>query len=501
MLHVLAPLRAEARAVTSVLPRARVVRCGMGPFYARQAAGALWRDTAPDDPVAVAGFAGALLPDLHPGDIVVADEVRYGEHSLPCPSAGILAAELRRRGFTVHVGPMVTMDAVVTTREQRAQLAATGAIAVDMEAAAFLESAGDRPRAVLRVIVDGPDRPLVHPKTLTGGLKALLTLRRAAPALQAWADACGPRQVLLAGPRSFCAGVERAIAIVEAALERYGAPVYVRKQIVHNIHVVRDLEQRGAVFVEELDEVPEGAVLVFSAHGVAPAVRDDADRRQLEVIDATCPLVSKVHVEARRFVGRGDTVVLIGHDGHEEVEGTLGEAPENIRLVESVEDVERLEVPDPTRISYLMQTTLAVDESQTIVEALARKFPQLSGPSSDDICYATTNRQRAIRAVAQDADTVLVVGSSNSSNSQRLAELAQRECGEAHLVDDESEIEPGWLIGRATIGISAGASAPPDLVDRVVQALGGLGPIEVSERSIGAESVEFLLPKEVTRPL
>ncbi len=499
-LLVYAPLGIEARTVAPGLPRARVIRSGMGPLRARRAAGSLWRDAAPDDPVAVAGFGGALVSGMAPGDIVVASEVRHGDRSVPCPSAGILAAELRRMGLTVHIGPVLTVDKVVRRRDDRAELAATGAIAIDMESSAFFDLSGEHPRAVMRVIVDGPERPLVHPHTITGGIHARRVLREAAPALQVWADACGPRQVLLAGPRSFCAGVERAIAVVEAALERHGAPVYVRKQIVHNIHVVRDLEQRGAIFVDELHEVPDGATLVFSAHGVSPQVRTDADSRQLQVIDATCPLVSKVHAEARRFDARGDTIVLIGHRGHEEVEGTMGEAPDAIQLVESAEDVEQLEIEDPAKVSYLMQTTLAVDESRTVVDALGRKFPALTGPSSDDICYATTNRQNAIRAVAAESDVVLVIGSANSSNSVRLVELASRECGEAHLIDDESGIEPSWLIGKRRVGITAGASAPPKLVERVVEALGGLGPITTDERSVVQESVEFSLPKEVSRP-
>ena len=499
-LLVYAPLGIEARTVSRGLPRARVIRSGMGPLRARRAAGSLWRDAAPDDPVAVAGFGGALIHGMQPGDIVVASEVRHKDRSVPCPSAGILAAELRRMGLTVHIGPILTVDKVVRRQDDRAELAATGAIAIDMESSAFFDLSGQHPRAVLRVIVDGPDRPLIHPQTITGGIAARRVLRRAAPALQVWADACGKRDVLLAGPRSFCAGVERAIAVVEAALVRYGEPVYVRKQIVHNIHVVRDLEQRGAIFVDELDEVPDGATLVFSAHGVSPQVRTEADRRELAVIDATCPLVSKVHAEARRFDARGDTIVLIGHRGHEEVEGTMGEAPEAIQLVESAEDVENLEIPDPSRVSYLMQTTLAVDESRFVVDALGRKFPALAGPSSDDICYATTNRQVAIRSVASESDLVLVIGSANSSNSVRLVELASRECGQAHLIDDESDIEPGWLIGKRRIGITAGASAPPKLVERVIAALAGLGPVQTEERSVVEESVEFGLPKEVTRP-
>jgi 4-hydroxy-3-methylbut-2-enyl diphosphate reductase len=313
----------------------------------------------------------------------------------------------------------------------------------------------------------------------------------------AWQAVAGAHTVLLAAPRSFCAGVERAIEVVEQLLNRRGAPVYVRKQIVHNTHVVSDLRARGAVFVEELDEVPDGAVVVFSAHGVSPAVREDARRRGLEVVDATCPLVTKVHTEARRFATRGDTIVLIGHAGHEEVDGTLGEAPENIVLVESAADVERLEVPDPGRVSYLTQTTLAVDEAAEVVDALRAKFPGLRGPASDDICYATTNRQDALRAIADESDLVLVVGSTNSSNSVRLVELAYRQGTPAHLIDDESGIRPEWMEGVRTVGLTAGASAPPRLFEEVVEAIGRLGPITVTERETTRETIHFTLPSSV----
>ncbi|MEV6715781.1 4-hydroxy-3-methylbut-2-enyl diphosphate reductase [Lentzea sp. NPDC051208] len=306
-----------------------------------------------------------------------------------------------------------------------------------------------------------------------------------------------PRSVLLASPRSFCAGVERAIEIVERLLDQRGGPVYVRKQIVHNVHVVRALEARGAVFVEELSEVPVGATAVFSAHGVSPAVRAEAKARSLDVLDATCPLVTKVHAEARRFAERGDTIVLIGHAGHEEVEGTLGEAPGQMVLVETVADVEALEITGP--VSYLTQTTLAVDETAEVVEALERKFPQVRGPGSDDICYATTNRQIAIREVAARSDLVLVVGSKNSSNSVRMVELAARGGTPAHLIDDASEIDPAWLDGVTSVGVSAGASAPPELVDEVVAALEALGTVSVSTHTTATETIAFTLPRAVRR--
>ncbi|MEU4443418.1 4-hydroxy-3-methylbut-2-enyl diphosphate reductase [Actinosynnema sp. NPDC050801] len=300
--------------------------------------------------------------------------------------------------------------------------------------------------------------------------------------------------VLLASPRSFCAGVERAIEIVDRLLDQRGGPVHVRKQIVHNTHVVAELEARGAVFVDELDAVPDGAVVVFSAHGVSPAVREEAARRGLEVVDASCPLVTKVHAEAKRYAARGDTVVLIGHAGHEEVEGTLGEAPEQMVLVETIADVAALEVPDPTRVSYLTQTTLAVDETAEVLAALREKFPALRGPSAADICYATTNRQDAVREIAQEADLVLVVGSENSSNSVRLVETARRTGTRAHLVDDASDIRAEWLDGARVVGVSAGASAPPRLVDEVVEALGAW---DVQVRETARETIQFTLPTAI----
>ncbi|HVL99635.1 MAG TPA: 4-hydroxy-3-methylbut-2-enyl diphosphate reductase [Egibacteraceae bacterium] len=308
-----------------------------------------------------------------------------------------------------------------------------------------------------------------------------------------------PRTVLLASPRASCAGVERAIEIVERLLDTRRPPIYVRRQIVHNRHVVADLSDRGAVFVEELDAVPQRATVVLSAHGVSPAVRAEAARRQLDVVDATCPLVSKVHAEVQRFATRGDTVVLIGHAGHEEVEGTLGEAPQDIVVVESPADVEQLAVDNPARVSYVTQTTLAVDETAETIDALRARFPALRGPASEDICYATTNRQEALAAVAREADLVLVVGSDNSSNSQRLAEVARRQGTPAHLVDDATDIRAQWLAGARVVGLSAGASAPERLVGDVLAHLSTLGPITVEERAITRETAHFTLPSVVRR--
>jgi 4-hydroxy-3-methylbut-2-en-1-yl diphosphate reductase len=352
---------------------------------------------------------------------------------------------------------------------------------------------------VVRSVVDTPGLPLLRAGTAVRGVRALVSLRRAAPVIDAWAAAAGEREILLAGPRSFCAGVERAVEVVERALERFGPPVYVRRQIVHNRHVVEDLESRGAVFVEEAEEAPEGSVLVLAAHGVAPSVRRTASERGLQVIDATCPLVSKVHREVRRFAGRGSTVLLIGHHDHEEVVGTRGEAPGKVLVVADHDEAARVEVPDPERLAYVMQTTLAVDEAAETVSVLRDRFPGIRGPHSDDICYATTNRQRAVRRVAEESDLVLVLGSQNSSNSRRLAEVSEAVGTPARLVDDASAVELGWLAGVGRIGITAGASAPPALVDELVDALGGLGPTTVRPVGDPTEDVQFSLPKEVTR--
>jgi 4-hydroxy-3-methylbut-2-enyl diphosphate reductase len=503
-LVVLAPLSVEAHAIRSALPGALVVQTGMGRSRSTRAIaeGLTQRTTKllqDAGAVAVAGFCGALDPSLRPGDVVVATEVRGPDGVTPCPSAGILVAALAGMGITARLGPIACVGHVVSGTERERLREETGAIAVDMESAWLAPAVAVRPFAVLRVVVDTPGRELkANPlATARGGVKAYRALAKAAPALASWAEAAGPRTILLAGPRSFCAGVERAIEIVERALDRYGPPVYVRKQIVHNVHVVRDLERRGAVFVESADEVPEGATVVFSAHGVSPEVRAQAKARDLHVIDATCPLVTKVHTEARRFAGSKYTIFLIGHDGHEEVEGTTGEAPSSIRLIERVEDVEGIEVDDPDRVAYLSQTTLAVDEVDEVVGALRDHFPGLTGPGSDDICYATQNRQDAVKVLARECELLLVIGSENSSNSKRLVEVAEREGCRAALIDDETGIDPGWLVGARTVGVTAGASAPENLVDRVLDALGGLGSVAVEERQVTTESMRFTLPVEL----
>jgi len=304
-------------------------------------------------------------------------------------------------------------------------------------------------------------------------------------------------RLLLAAPRGYCAGVDRAVQTVERALEIHGAPVYVRKEIVHNKHVVEELRQRGAVFVEEQTEVPEGAVCVFSAHGIAPSVRAGAHERGLVTIDATCPLVTKVHREAVRFAEEGYTIVLVGHDGHEEVEGTMGEAPDRIVLVQDEDDVETLEVPDPDRVAYITQTTLAVDETAAIVARLRERFPNIVGPRTDDICYATTNRQAAVKQMAHTCDLMLVIGSRNSSNSVRLVEVA-RDCGtEAHLIDNAGEVHEEWLDGRRVVGISSGASAPENLVAELVELFRGRGVQDISEFHVVREDVRFMLPKPI----
>ena len=308
-------------------------------------------------------------------------------------------------------------------------------------------------------------------------------------------------KILLASPRGYCAGVDRAVQTVERALELYGAPVYVRKEIVHNKHVVSQLHDRGAVFVDDEQDVPEGAVTVFSAHGVSPSVHANAAERGLRTIDATCPLVTKVHKEALKFAREGYTIVLVGHAGHEEVEGTMGEAPDHIVLVETEEDVDRLEVSDPEKVAYISQTTLSVDETRAIIGRLRERFPGAVGPRTDDICYATTNRQMAVKQLAAQCDLVLVIGSRNSSNSQRLVDVTREHGTEAHLIDHEGQVAEDWLEGKRVVGITSGASAPEELVQRLVGFFRGRGAPDVAELEVVSEDVRFMLPKSIRQEL
>ncbi len=310
-----------------------------------------------------------------------------------------------------------------------------------------------------------------------------------------------PEKILLAAPRGYCAGVDRAVQTVERALELYGAPVYVRKEIVHNKHVVEQLRERGAVFVESENEVPEGATAVFSAHGVAPSVHSNSEQRGLNVIDATCPLVTKVHREALKFASEDYTIVMIGHAGHEEVEGTMGEAPDHIVLVENEADVDALEIADPSKMAYISQTTLSVDETLAVIGRLRERFPSITGPRTDDICYATTNRQMAVKQLAQACDLVLVIGSRNSSNSNRLVEVAREHGAESHLIDNESQVLDEWLDGMRVVGITSGASAPEELVQRLVQFFRGRGTEDVQELEVVQEDVRFMLPKKIRQAM
>ncbi|MDQ3661207.1 MAG: 4-hydroxy-3-methylbut-2-enyl diphosphate reductase [Actinomycetota bacterium] len=302
------------------------------------------------------------------------------------------------------------------------------------------------------------------------------------------------KRVLLAAPRGYCAGVDRAVQIVERALDTLGAPVYVRKEIVHNRHVVSELSQRGAVFVDSEDEIPEGGVCIFSAHGVSPAVRSNAEARNLHVIDATCPLVTKVHLEAKRFERAGRKIVLVGHIGHEEIEGTAGEVPEKTTVIESVEQMEELDLEPHEPVAYLTQTTLSVDDTRDVVEGLRSRFSDLTGPHSDDICYATQNRQVAVKAIAPESDVVLIVGAINSSNSNRMVEVALKAGTPAYLVPDESALDESWLEGAETVGVSSGASAPEVLVEALLERLAGLGYANVETKEVTSEAVTFSLP-------
>jgi 4-hydroxy-3-methylbut-2-enyl diphosphate reductase len=310
-----------------------------------------------------------------------------------------------------------------------------------------------------------------------------------------------PEKLLLAAPRGYCAGVDRAVQTVERALELYGAPVYVRKEIVHNKHVVERLRERGAVFVDSETEVPSGATVVFSAHGVAPSVHANAAEQELHTIDATCPLVTKVHVEAKKFAAEDYTIVLVGHAGHEEVEGTMGEAPDHIVLIENEADVDALQVRDPDKVAYISQTTLSVDETRAIINRLRDRFPAIVGPRTDDICYATTNRQAAVKELARECDLVLVIGSRNSSNSNRLVEVAREHGADSYLIDHEGQVADEWLEGKRVVGITSGASAPDELVQRLVQFFRSRGTTDVQELEVVKEDVRFMLPKAIRQAM
>lgn len=307
-----------------------------------------------------------------------------------------------------------------------------------------------------------------------------------------------PKKILIAAPRGWCAGVDRAVEIVEKALVKHGPPVYVRKQIVHNLHVVQGLEAKGAIFVDSEEEIPEGSVCVLSAHGSAPTVYANARKRNLTLIDATCPLVTKVHVEAQRFSKQGKTIVLIGHNGHEEVDGTFGQAPDRTIVVQDAQEAAALEVSDPGNLAFVSQTTLSVDESQSVVGALRKRFPLIVGPTRDDICYASQNRQVAVRKIARMADLVLVVGSLNSSNSNRMVEVAREAGAESYLVENESGVDQEWIARAQTIGISSGASTPEVLVDRVIDHLANQGIVEIEEVRVATEDIRFPLPASVS---
>jgi 4-hydroxy-3-methylbut-2-en-1-yl diphosphate reductase len=487
--------RREERALVTGAAQVDVVRADVGATRPASSFGASAVQTC-HSAAAVAGTAVGLRDDVAPGTVLVADRVLAGDGSIMAvlDSSAVIAAELAARGASVMLGSVVSMPDASTNAERTERAAATGALAIERHAAWLLNALV--PTALVRVIVDDPRRRGQWSGTRVNRATALRQLRQVGLVLEGWGQAVADRRVLLAGPRSFCAGVERAITTVERALDRYGAPVYVRRQIVHNRHVVEGLEQRGAVFVRELDEVPRGATAVLSAHGVSPGVRAEAIARDLRVIDATCPLVSKVHHEVQRFAERGFQMVLIGHRGHDETEGTLGES-DDISIVAEPGDVERLEVRDPQKLAYLTQTTLSPSDVSSIVSKLSERFPAIVGPRAADICYATQNRQDAVLAIAPECDLVLVVGSSNSSNAARLIEVSQRAGCRAVLVEDETHLRMEWFRGVRTVGVTAAASSPPHLVDRVVQAVRGLGPTEVEARITRTENVTFPLPMEV----
>jgi 4-hydroxy-3-methylbut-2-enyl diphosphate reductase len=464
----------------------------------------------------LAGYCGATNEELSSGDVVVATEVlsETGTFELSKPLAmalcGSLTKVLAPLGKRAVIGKIWSGKRPVLGRKARESLGVRGVLAAEMEAAFLLGGEGGpvaispvaddmRPGSVftgqlsgiVRVVLDSSHG--FSPSSLS---EAKRSLGEVAPVIATWGSVLGERELLLASPRSWCAGVERAVAVVERALERFGAPVFVRRQIVHNRRVVEALEAKGAVFVEELDEVPESATVVFSAHGVSPAVREQAAKRGLRVIDATCPLVAKVHLEARRWLKKGYTVLLAGHEGHDEVEGTLGEDP-SIRLVQSAGDLRSLEVPDPTKVALLSQTTLAVDEVNELARVVERKFPDAKTPANSDICYATQNRQQAVREVSEKVDLVLVAGSCNSSNGNRLVEVARRCGAPAYMVEGPQDVDPRWLEKVKRIGITAAASTPEEIVEDLIELCRALGPVALDEHVAMEETMSFQLPQEV----
>jgi 4-hydroxy-3-methylbut-2-enyl diphosphate reductase len=488
-LAVLTAVRSEAEAIGG-----GVMLTGVGMEQAGTTGARMRESLAAGTPVALAGIARRLDPGLTPGALVVATELRTTDGMPPrrLPAADLVARDLQRLGLHVRTGPLVSSSWPLSAEEAKV-LADDGAIAWDMESAWLARQLPDHPIAVVRAIVETGGTGTTN--VPLRGLGSLLGVRTS---LERWARASGAHDVVLASPRSFCAGVERAIDIVERALERFGAPVYVRRQIVHNAHVVADLEAKGAVFVAELSEAPDGATVVLAAHGVSPAVRSAAaDRPDLTVIDATCPLVAKVHHEARRYLAQDYQIVLVGHAEHEEVVGTLGEAPDRIRLVQRSEDVADLPFSETDDVAYLTQTTLSIDETAEIIGAMRLRFPRLVGPATNDICYATQNRQEAVRELARRCELILVVGSTNSSNTLRLVEVGRREGCRAELIEDASEIRLSWLDDVTTIGVTAGASAPEALVREVVATLRTLGPATVTEHRTVEETVQFSLPRQV----
>lgn len=488
-LLIMAAMHIEGWALARAGGGAEVAVTGMGRKAADGAARRL-DHLSSRRPVAISGFCGGLRPDIRPGEVVVATQIRGPDGVLEIPDASTVAQTLRFAGLRVHVGPIISTDHIVHGKE-RSRLAGDGALAVDMESYWLLagrharadegENAPDSRSCVVRVVLDASRGGAAWRHPLASGLRAYRSLVHVGVGLRVWAGALAPRTVLIAAPRSFCTGVNRAIETTEEALRHLEAPIYVLHEIVHNRHVVGSFRERGVVFVPEIDHVPEGETVVFSAHGVGQEERRIARDRGLSVIDATCPLVAKVHAKAKHYVDRGFDVVLIGKKGHDEVEGVVGEARDSIHVVEKMADIADLNLDGGRQIAVLSQTTLIPHEVEVLVGALKRQFPGLHVPPGMDICYASQNRQEAVRRLAPHCDLVMVLGSENSSNSKRLVEEVRRMGTSARLVDDEADVDPAWLQGVRTLGLTAGASAPEALVERMIAFVGTLGPVDARE--------------------